>query len=58
VIASEVESRSYAQQGELLPAFAENALGPTAPLSVADDVVEELDLGSFERRYAVRGARL
>jgi len=56
VMGSEVEFKSYEQQqGELLPAFVGDALDPTDPVFFVDDVVEDLDLESFERRYAAVG---
>lgn len=56
VMGSEIEFKSYEQhQGELLPAFVGDALDPTDPVFFLDDVVEDLDLQSFEQRYAVMG---
>jgi transposase len=56
IIGSAVEFKAYEQQqGELLPAFVGDALEPTDPVFLVDDVVEDLDLGSFERCYAVVG---
>jgi len=53
---SEIQFKGYEQgQGELLPAFVGDALDPADPVFFVDDVVEGLDLGAFEQRYAVRG---
>lgn len=52
----EIEFKAYEQQqGQLLPAFVGEALDPSDPVFFVDDVVEGLDLGSFEQRYAAMG---
>ncbi len=53
---SEIQFKAYQQhQGELLPAFVGDALDPADPVFFVSDVVEGLDLASFERRYSGRG---
>ncbi len=53
---SEIQFKAYEQhQGELLPAFVGDALDPADPVFFVSDVVEGLDLASFERRYSARG---
>lgn len=52
----EIEFKPYEQrQGQLLPSFVDDALDPSDPVFFVDDVVEGLDLGLFEQRYAARG---
>ena len=54
----EVEFKAYSPgQGELLPSYVGDALDPTDPAFFVDEVVEGLDLGSFERRYSATGER-
>ena len=43
------------RQGQLLPAFVEDALDASDPVFFIDDVVEGFDLTALERRYAVVG---
>ena len=48
--------KPYAQgQGELLPAFVEDALDPSDPVVFISDAVDALDLTPLEARYAVLG---
>jgi len=48
--------KPYAQgQGELLPAFVEDALDPSDPVFFISDAVDALDLTPLEARYAVLG---
>lgn len=48
--------KSYEQgQGALFPAHLAEGLEPSDPAFFIDEVVEALDLGAFERRYARRG---
>src|SRR5581483_9510216 len=48
--------KPYAQrQGQLLPAFVEDALDPGDPVFFISDVVDALDLTPLEERYAVLG---
>jgi transposase len=48
--------KPYAQrQGELLPAFVEDALDPGDPVFFISDAVDALDLRPLEDRYAVLG---
>jgi transposase len=48
--------KPYAQgQGELLPAFVEDALEPSDPVFFISDAVDALDLTPLEARYAVLG---
>jgi transposase len=52
----EIEFKPYEQrQGQLLPSFLVDALDPSDPVFFVDDVVEGLDLGGFEQRYARMG---
>ena len=52
----EVSFKSYEQhQGQLFPAYLSEALDPSDPAFFIDDVVESLDLSSFEARYAGMG---
>lgn len=44
-----------AAQGQLLPAFADEALDASDPVFFIDDVVDGLELGALEQRYAVMG---
>ena len=54
----EIQFKGYEpRQGQLLPGFVGEALDPSDPVLFLDDVVEGLDLGQFERRYAVLGER-
>lgn len=54
----EVEFKAYSPgQGELLPSYVGDALDPADPAFFVDEVVEGLDLGSFERRYSATGER-
>jgi transposase len=56
IMGSEIQFKGYEQhQGALLPSFVGDALDPSDPVFFVDDVVEGLDLGAFERRYAARG---
>lgn len=56
VMGSEIQFKAYEQeQGELLPAFVGDALDPADPVFFVNDVVEGLDLASFERRYSGLG---
>jgi transposase len=56
VMGDGISFKAYEQhQGELLPVFVGDALDPADPVFFVDDVVEGLDLGSFERRYSARG---
>jgi transposase len=51
-----IEFKGYAPgQGQLLPGFAGDALEAGDPVFFVDEVVEELDLGAFEKRYEVMG---
>jgi transposase len=43
------------RQGQLLPAYVDDALEPSAPVFFIDDVVEGFDLTALEQRYAVVG---
>jgi transposase len=48
--------KPYVQrQGQLLPAFVDDALDPSDPVFFIDDVVEGLELTALEQRYAVLG---
>ena len=48
--------KPYTQrQGQLLPAFLEDALDPGDPVFFINDVVEQMDLADMEQRYAVLG---
>ncbi len=48
--------KTYEQgQGALFPAHLAEGLDPRDPAFFIDEVVEALDLGSFEQRYARRG---
>lgn len=48
--------KPYTQrQGQLLPAFVEDALDPGDPVFFINDVVESLDLTPLEHRYAILG---
>lgn len=48
--------KPYVQrQGQLLPAFVDDALDPSDPVFFVDDVVEGFDLSALEQRYAVAG---
>jgi transposase len=48
--------KPYTQrQGQLLPAFVEDALEPSDPVFFINDVVDSLDLAPLEQRYAVLG---
>ncbi len=48
--------KAYVQrQGQLLPAFVDDALDPGDPVFFIDDVVEGLELTALEQRYAVVG---
>jgi len=52
----EIQFKRYEQQqGQLLPGFVGEALDPSDPVFFVDDLVEGLDLGSFEKRYAAMG---
>ena len=54
----EIQFKVYEpRQGQLLPGFVGEALDPSDPVFFVDDVVEGLDLRSFERRYAKLGER-
>jgi transposase len=43
------------RQGQLLPAFVDDALDPSDPVFFIDDVVDGLELTALERRYAPLG---
>jgi transposase len=43
------------RQGQLLPAFVEDALDPGDPVFFISDAVEQMDLTEVEQRYAVLG---
>jgi len=45
------------QQGQLLPSFVGDALDPSDAVFFVDELVEGLDLRSFERRYEALGER-
>jgi transposase len=48
--------KPYVQrQGQLLPAFVDDALDPSDPVFFIDDVVDGLELLALERRYATMG---
>jgi transposase len=48
--------KPYAQrQGQLLPAFVEDALDPGDPVFFISDAVDGLDLAPLEQRYAILG---
>jgi transposase len=48
--------KPYTQrQGQLLPAFVEDALDPGDPVFFISDAVEQMDLTAVEQRYAVFG---
>jgi transposase len=48
--------KPYVQrQGQLLPAFVDDALDPGDPVFFIDDAVDSLELGPLEERYAVVG---
>jgi Transposase domain (DUF772) len=48
--------KPYVQrQGQLLPAFVDDALEARDPVFFIDDVVDGLELGTLEQRYAVMG---
>ncbi len=48
--------KPYVQrQGQLLPAFVEDALDPSDPVFFIDDVVDGLELAALEQRYAPLG---
>lgn len=48
--------KPYVQrQGQLLPAFVDDALDPSDPVFFIDDVVDGLALTALERRYAMLG---
>jgi transposase len=48
--------KPYVQrQGQLLPAFVDDALDPSDPVFFIDDVVDGIDLTTLEQRYAVGG---
>jgi len=48
--------KPYTQrQGQLLPAFVEDALDPGDPVFFMSDAVEQMDLTAVEQRYAVLG---
>ena len=48
--------KPYTQrQGQLLPAFVEDALDPSDPVFFINDVVDSLELAPLEQRYAVLG---
>jgi len=50
--------KPYAQrQGQLLPAFVEDALDPGDPVFFISDAVDGLDLSPLEQRYAILGER-
>jgi len=56
VMGDEIQFKRYEQQqGQLLPGFVGEALDPSDPVFFVDDLVEGLDLGSFEKRYAAMG---
>ncbi len=55
--ASEATAAYTPGQGELLPSYTADALDPTDPASFVDEVVEDLDLRTFERRYSGLGER-
>jgi transposase len=42
-------------QGQLFPAYASEALDPSDPVFFLNDLVEGLDLSSFETRYGAMG---
>jgi transposase len=46
---------SVQRQGQLLPAFVDDALDPSDPVFLIDDVVDGLDLSALEQRDAVLG---
>ena len=43
------------RQGQLLPAFVDDALDPSDGVFFVDDVVDGIDLTTLEQRYAVGG---
>ena len=45
--------RYVQRQGQLLPAFVDDALDPSDPVFFVDDVLEGLELTALEQRYAV-----
>ena len=48
--------KPYVQrQGQLLPAFVDDALEPSDPVFFIDDVVDGLELTALEQRYATLG---
>ena len=48
--------KPYVQrQGQLLPAFVDDALDPSDPVFFIDDVVDGLELTALEQRYATLG---
>jgi transposase len=58
VMGSEIQFKEYEQhQGQLFPAHLSEALDPSDPVFFISDLVEGLDLESFEERYAAMGER-
>jgi len=56
VMGDEIQFKAYEQQqGQLLPGFVGEALDPSDPVFFVDDLVEGLDLRSFEQRYEAMG---
>ncbi len=56
VMGNEIQFKGYEQdQGQLFPAHLAEALDPGDPVFFISDLVEGLDLGRFERRYAAMG---
>lgn len=56
VMGSEIQFKGYEQdQGQLFPAHLAEALDPGDPVFFISDLVEGLDLGVFESRYAAMG---
>jgi len=56
VMGSEIQFKGYEQhQGELFPAHLAEALDPGDPVFFISDLIEGLDLGAFEERYASMG---
>jgi transposase len=56
VMGSEIQFKRYEQeQGELFPAHLGEALDPGDPVFFISDLVEGLELESFEHRYAMMG---
>ena len=58
VMGEGIQFKEYEQQqGQLLPSFVGDALDPADAVFFVDDLVEGLDLRSFERRYEALGER-